>query len=232
MTRMRGALTCGALLVSLGLAGCGGSGSEGPGEISIASGQTPDPVVVDVPVVYLTRPVTAMGLADDAFDLLPAEPGARLLVRERASPAALETDLTQTLGEGAFDIRDLNVSFDGERLLFSVRGPLEAPVEDDEGPSWNIWTHDLVTGETRRIIESDTIAEAGQDRMATWLPDGRILFTSTRQRRNRAVLLDEGKPQFAALDEDQDEPAFVLHVMRDDGTDIQQVSFSQNLDRD
>lgn len=223
-------LAC-ALAVPL-LASCGGSGGADAGEISIASGQTPDPVVVDVPVVYVTRPVTAAGTSDDARDLLAAEPGAQLLVRERAAPSAFETDLTPMLGEGAFDIRDLEVSHDGERLLFSVRGPLEMPLDDADGPSWNIWTHDLATGETRRVIASDTIAEAGQDRMATWLPDGRILFTSTRQRRNRAVLLDEGKPQFAALDEAQREPAFVLHVMRDDGSDIRQISFSQNLDRD
>ena len=34
-----------------------------------------------------------------------------------------------------------------------------------------------------------------------YLPDGRIVFSSTRQRQSKAILLDEGKPQFAAQDE-------------------------------
>ena len=46
------------------------------------------------------------------------------------------------------------------------------------------------------------------------------------------ILLDEGKPQFDAQDENRNEPAFVLHVMRSDGTDIRQVSFNQSHDLD
>jgi hypothetical protein len=46
------------------------------------------------------------------------------------------------------------------------------------------------------------------------------------------VLLDEGKPQFQAIDEDGNEPAFVLHTMTPAGTDIQQVSFNQSHDQD
>src|SRR6185437_6605940 len=64
------------------------------------------------------------------------------------------------------------------------------------------------------------------------LPDGRIIFSSTRQRQSQAILLDEGKPQFAAQDEANTEPAFVLHVMNADGTGIHQISFNQSHDRD
>jgi hypothetical protein len=46
------------------------------------------------------------------------------------------------------------------------------------------------------------------------------------------VLIDEGKPQFAALDEDRNEHAFVLHVMNADGSGIHQVSFNQSHDLD
>ncbi len=46
-----------------------------------------------------------------------------------------------------------------------------------------------------------------------FLPDGRIVFTSTRQRQSQAILLDEGKPQFTAQDEARKEPGFVLHVI-------------------
>ncbi|MCI0432894.1 MAG: hypothetical protein L0271_04495, partial [Gemmatimonadetes bacterium] len=83
-----------------------------------------------------------------------------------------------------------------------------------------------------RVIVSDNIAEEGHDVAPHYLPDGRIVFSSTRQRQARAILLDEGKPQFDAQDEDRNEPAFVLHVMNDDGSDIHQISFNQSHDLD
>ena len=70
----------------------------------------------------------------------------------------------------------------------------------------------------RRVIASDVTAEEGHDLAPHYLPDGRIVFSSTRQRLSKAVLIDEGKPQFAAEDEDRNEHAFVLHVMNADGS--------------
>ncbi len=64
------------------------------------------------------------------------------------------------------------------------------------------------------------------------MADGRIIFSSTRQRQSKAILLDEGKPQFEARDEDRDDPAYVLHVMDADGSDLHQVSFNQSNDLD
>ena len=43
-------------------------------------------------------------------------------------------------------------------------------------------------------------------------------------------MLLENKPQYEAEEEDRDEPAFVLHVMDDDGGDLHQVSFNQSHD--
>ena len=59
--------------------------------------------------------------------------------------------------------------------------------------------------------------------MPKYLPDGRIIFSSTRQTQSQALLLDEGKSGFPAQDEDDNEFAFNLHVMNDDGTSIKQV---------
>ena len=84
----------------------------------------------------------------------------------------------------------------------------------------------------RRVIASDIVAEEGHDIAPHYLPDGRIVFSSTRQRQSKAVLIDEGKPQFAAQDEDQNEHAFVLHVMNADGSGIRQISFNQSHDLD
>jgi hypothetical protein len=65
-----------------------------------------------------------------------------------------------------------------------------------------------------------------------YLPDGRILFSSTRQTQSKGILLDEGKPQFEAMDEARNESAFVLEVMNADGTGVHQISFNQSHDRD
>ena len=220
---------CALLLLSSLLAACGGGGASGGDVVTVASGQAPDPVVVDVPVAYVKRTVSSEDAADDARRLLPARGGAGIFLRLRAAPSAPEFDLTPGLGEGSFDIRDLDVSFDGERILFAARGPLDDP-ELAEETTWNLWEYDRIAETLRRVIASDTIAESGHDRFGSYLPDGRIVFSSTRAQRARAVLLDEGKPQFEALDGDRAEPIFALHVMRADGSDIRQLTFGTDHD--
>jgi hypothetical protein len=111
-----------------------------------------------------------------------------------------------------------------------MRGPLSEIDEDDEPPTWNIWEYDIATDTLRRVISSDIAAEAGQDVAPSYLPDGRILFSSTRQRQSKSVLIDENKPQFEAANEARNESAFVLHVMNADGTDFHQITFNQSSD--
>jgi hypothetical protein len=126
------------------------------------------------------------------------------------------------------------MSFDGSTLLFAMRGPVDLglDIDDEDQPTWNIWEYSFETDVLRRVIPSDLTAEIGHDIGPKYLPDGRIIFSSTRQLRSSAVLLDEGKPQFPAEDEDQNEPAFVLHVMNSDGSSIEQVSYNQSHDFD
>lgn len=221
----------------------GGCGSGDPNHLSIAfagTGQAPDPVVQDFPIAYVRRPLVTGGTTASANErnLNLFEPGAELILKDRAVAGAPERNLLAPMAATAgtdvtaYDVRDLSVDFDGRRLVFSMRGPFVPNATLARQPSWNIWIYNLDTGVLRRVISSDVIAEAGQDRQPHFLPDGRIVFTSTRQRQSKAVLLDEGRPQFSALDEDRREPAFVLHVMNDDGTDIQQISFNQSNDQD
>jgi hypothetical protein len=223
---------CAALVCVLALHACGGGG----GGVEIGDGQEPDPVVLDFPVGYVKRPLTL----DDAGELVQGdlrelnsfEVGANLYVRERASPTAIETNVTEAIIGELGDVRGVDVAYDGGSFIFAMRGPRIEDADDDDQPTWNIWEYVIATQELRRVIPSDIVAEEGQDIDPHYLPDGRIVFSSTRQRQSGAILLDEGKPQFAAQDENRNEPAFVLHVMNADGSDIHQISFNQSHDRD
>ncbi|NQD37275.1 hypothetical protein HPT27_09570 [Permianibacter sp. IMCC34836] len=226
------------LVLVANLAGCGG-GSED---------QQPDPVVLDFKVAYIKRSlpldedgVLVGGDVREPYDMDFERPGgAKLMLRDRASPSAPETDLTSGLfpppAEGEppveYDVRDLTVSYDGTKLLFALRFPEIPNADPEDQPTWNIWEYDTVSAVLRRVIPSDITAEAGQDISPHYLPDGRIVFASTRQRQAKAILLDEGKPQFAHQEEDDNVHALSLHVMNSDGSDIHQISFNQSHDMD
>jgi hypothetical protein len=210
------------------LAAC--TSSDGGG--TPGGSQDPDPVVLDFPVAYVKHPVPEEGMEPDERRLLDFRAGGDLYVRERASAGAPEINVTGELTGGLGDVRDVEGSYDGEKLLFAMRLPLIEGADEEDQPTWNVWEYDFPSRTLRRVIPSDIIAEEGHDFAPHYLPDGRIVFTSTRQRQSRAILLDEGKPQFAAQDEDRAEPAFVLHVMNADGSDIHQISFNQSHDLD
>jgi hypothetical protein len=215
------------------LTACGGGGG-----VSLGSGQGADPATVDFPLAYVKRTLPtdpqAMQPEDDARLLQTFNVDADLFLRDRASPSAPERNVTQrvTGDTEQWDVRDLESSFDGSLLVFAMRGPFDENADEEDLPTWNVWEYNRLTDTLRRVIPSDNIAEEGQDVAPHYLPDGRIVFSSTRQRQSRAILLDEGKPQFAAEDEDRNESAFVLHVMNSDGSDIHQISFNQSHDLD
>ena len=185
---------------------------------------------------YVKRPIPLDDqgnvVTSDARELITFDIGADLYVRDRASPSAADRNITTSITQGLGAVRDLEASFDGEKVIFAMRTPFDPDAQEEDLPKWNIWQYDLVNDQLTRIIASDITAEAGHDVAPHYLPDGRIVFSSTRQRQSGAILLDEGKPQFAALDENRNEMAFVLHVMNDDGSDIHQVSFNQSHDLD
>ncbi|MCG8392235.1 MAG: hypothetical protein MI745_04050 [Pseudomonadales bacterium] len=216
-----------AILLGLivGLGGCGG----------IDGGDQKEAVTVtDIPVAYVLRSLPRDEEGELAVTSLE-EPtafhaGARLMVRDNASSRAGARDIsTPLLGEG-HDIRDLTASYDGQRMLFAARAPEIPDADDDEQPTWNLWEYDFQRDTARRLISSDLLAEAGQDRYPAYLPDGRIVFASTRQRQAGARLLDEGKPRFTPLEEGRDNFALALHVMDADGENIEQITFNLSHD--
>lgn len=203
------------------LSGC--QGSSGGGEIA---------VVENFAIAYVKRPVPDPEDNDDGDlrDATAFRAGGDLYIRDLAAPGAQERNVTGLYTGGLGDVKDLTVSYDGQRLLFAMRAPEIEGADPEDQPTWNIWEYDLAAGALRQVIESENTAEAGQDVAPAYLPDGRIVFSSTRQRQSKAILLDEGKPQFDALEESLGQPAAVLHVMNADGSDIRQISFNQSHD--
>ncbi|WP_421864095.1 hypothetical protein [Marinobacter adhaerens] len=217
------------------------------GCLSSSDSQQADPVVVENPVAYVERALlfdenTGALVEDNLADPSAFRPGARLFLKASATADAETQDIASRAfagpqflddnGQLRYDVKDLHVSHDGSRLLFAMRAPEIEDADDEDQPTWNIWEYDVSTDILRRIIESDVTARAGQDVAPAYLPDGRIVFSSTRQRISKAVLLDEGKPQYSGLDEEGDSPGFVLHVMDDDGQNIEQITFNQSHDLD
>ena len=227
------------LLVTL-ITGCGGAGD----------GQDPDPVVVDLPIAYVKRPVPLnnnVPVQPDAREALTINPGADLWIRDRAASSATPRNITALQTEGNGDVKDVEVSFDGTMLIFSMREPDRAT--DLQTPTWNIWIYEIATSQLKRVITDDITAEQGEDLAPHFLPNGKIIFTSTRQKASKVILTDEGpvnnnnKAAYTSLDEDRNEHALVMHILNvdctsfatceiTDSSDIDQISFNQSHDLD
>jgi hydrazine synthase alpha subunit-like protein/WD40 repeat protein len=222
------------LAMTFALVACDGA-NQG---VQIGTGQAPDPVVVDFPIAFIKAPLAfdANGnlVQADVRELISFNFGADLYVKDRASPSSPAINVTGDLMQGLAAVRDLEIAYDGSAVIFAMRGPvdLNLALDDDGQPTWNIWEYSFATNLLRRVIVGDVTAETGHDIAPAYLPDGRIIFTSTRQRRSNAILIDELKPQFQAQDEDLNEPAFLIHVMDPDGSNMQQISFNQSHDMD
>ena len=125
----------------LGLAALFTACTQGPGG---GSGQNPDPATVDFPIFYIRHQIPLT--QDDVTRVRPFieddEYSATLWKRDRASPGALEIELTARLRteamggqpEDRYDIKDLAVAPDGLHVAFAMRGPLDDFDEDEPPP--------------------------------------------------------------------------------------------------
>lgn len=241
----------GPLIIACFMTACtGGSGSGG--DITLAtSEQSDDPVVLEIPVAYIIRPLPEA--PGDLRDPLSFSPGARLVVRQRASATADELDVTEqikdivaeeeavTADSLSIDIKGLESSYDGNTLIFSARVVAEPVDANLELTTWNLWTFDFDTMQAQYLIPSrikrneGVETGGGQDIDPHFLSDDRIVFSSTRQVASQARQLNEGRGQiFAAQVESGNQPAAVLHIydpqLRD--TEFKQVSFNRGHDLD
>jgi hypothetical protein len=214
------------VLPMLAVIGCSSASSgHAPG---VAGGQTLTPGVTNFPLAYIKRPIVTKDI--DVRDLITSITGSDLFIRSQASAAGQEVNITGSITKGKGDVRDLDVSPDGTTIVFSLRLPLNPnkPNTDVTQPNWHIYTYNAST-QTVTQLTNDGIT-AGHDVGARYLPDGRIVFASTRQIATQSILLDEGRPQYAAQTDDRSQSIFLLHVMDADGTSMHQISFNTNHD--
>ncbi|HEY5602753.1 MAG TPA: hypothetical protein VIM41_06560 [Gammaproteobacteria bacterium] len=228
------------------LAGCG---QEDP--ILDAAGESGDPVIENFSIAYIKRPVRAMDTTrgprsvppfpeelDNNDPLAGVTPG-DVYVRDLSSPSAPETNITSLItaaipGEkSAGDVSDLEVSYDGSKLVFALHVGMDAAInDDDDQPRWNIYEFDLsqplAPGTNPRRVMNELEAIKGHDVDPHYLPDGRIVFVSDRQTSSRGLQAITGLPTTPTLDEERRDPALVLHIMDATGDNIRQLSFNQS----
>src|ERR1700691_5631671 len=221
-----------AFVPALLLAAC----SSGGGSVTIANSQPADSQTTDFGIAYIKRTVPTT--QDDLRLRRTFFPQADLYVLNPTSAGGNEQNITArvtgTAPKGTFyDLKDVDVSSDGTRVIFAMRAPLMPNQMDLDPPNWNIWEYVVATNDLHTILPtSDPQGTGSQYISPHYLPAGRILFATTRQIGEGAVLLNEGEPEFEGQTEDLDESAFVLHVMNPDGSDLHQITYTPSHDVD
>jgi len=220
------------MLVVLGCSSA--SSGHAPG---VAGGETLTPGITNYPLAYIKRPappgVPTKATPDiNVLDLITSTTGGDVYIRSQANAAGAEVNITMPLTQGKGDVRDLDVSPDGTHLIFSLRLPLN-PNQDNTAvtqPNWHVYQYDATTQVVTQLTNDDITA--GHDVGARYLPDGRIVFASTRQLATQSILLNEGRPQYQAVTNNgpEEQAIFLLHVMNADGTGMHQISFNTNHD--
>src|SRR6202051_5084649 len=118
----------------LALVGCSsGISGHAPG---LAGPQAQDPGTFTYPLAYIKRPAPTIDL--DARDLITSTAGGDLYIRDQASAGGVEVNLTKSITTGLGDVRDLDVSPDGKKLVFSLRLPLIKGAKEVHQPLWQI----------------------------------------------------------------------------------------------
>ena len=160
--------------------------------LEVAQGADFDPAKTKV--VFAGRKYEANRLFEIRF-----YPGGNLFMLDSLEPGAQVHNLTNLK---AGDVQDPEVSYDGDKILFSMRR--------DVRDSWHLWEINPDGTGLKQLTSGSQ-----DDVDAAYLPDGRIAFCSTRA---------------GFLDEYHREPAALLHVMNLDGTDVEQISFNISHD--
>ena len=208
---------------ALVIAGCNGGGDSSGDNVTVNG---------DVSITYTKR---STALRINPTDGTNSAAGGDLMVREKSSPSATEHNLTSRFTQDKGDASDPEVSYDGKKIVFSMRCPASNTSTIDGQPActgrWNIWEYDMssggLTGGTFRRITASTEHD---DVDPAYLPAGAgFVFASNRQTKSfkgQALGRD-----YYALDEYERERVLHLHTMTAAGDNIKQITFNQSHDR-
>lgn len=174
----------------------------------------------DFPIVYSKRNLDAQG---DPTDGVIFSPGGDLMYKDASIPVITPINVTTGYTQGQGDVSDPDVNFDATKVVFSMRGP-----NDD---TYSLWEMDVATLQYTPLMTDAVAAEFGDDVDAAYLPDGRIVFSSNRQKRSQEMLQEQNIERHKTLDEYEREAALNLHVLDPITQEITQISFNQSHDR-
>jgi len=204
------------------LSSCGGGSDE--------SSSSNNSVVIegDKPIAYVERNSNTTGNPTDAST---CSAGGKLYVRKLSSPSSSKTDVTSHLTNGQGDVSDLEVSFDGTKILFAMK------LNCSSG-TWDIYEYDstkaLSSSNPSRVITDDATANLGNDVDPAYVPRDSgdlIVFSSNRQTRSKELMGLNNIEPYSYRDEYERERVSVLHTMNANGTGVRQISFNQSHDR-
>ncbi len=152
--------------------------------------------------------------------------GAKLLVRSNLTIDAIETEVLQSVfGNTEYDVKDLNVSADGQWLVFAARGS----EFDQKNSSWNIFLYNFETKSLRRVIEDDVVANHGQDTNPTLTLDNKIIFSSDRDAGNSLhPRVNSEHVGDTCRQVDPSENPSLLHAMSVEGANITQLTYGRD----
>ncbi len=219
--KLAGLTVAGALL-----AACGSDGDTVAADTSVT-------VAGDVPIAYAKR---ATSIRMNPTNGAPFGPGGDLMVREKSSPTAKEYNVTAKFTLGVGDVSDPEASYDGKKIIFTMRCPVANAVTIDGQNActdrWNIWEYDMtVGGYSGGTFKRLTNSTEDDDVDPAYLPaGGGFVFSSNRQTKSKNLQAVGDTPYFA-LDEYERERVFNLHTMDVSGAQITQISFNQSHDR-
>lgn len=217
------------------LVACGGGGGGLGG-----GSQATDPTVAEKPIAYVKRPVPMNNGNPSTGDVTDPEafhPGAHLIVKSSASLGAQETDITNDLIGDTGDVRDPAFSDDGTMLAFALHKE-----DDNVDPleTWDIYIYDLTKpigpNNPYPLIQDPNTASFGDEIEPQFMPNKRILFSSTRAEKTRGIELDEaqntaGKSFSPTIEEvNSNKHAFNLFSADLLGQDIRQLTYNMSDD--
>jgi hypothetical protein len=213
---------CAVLALSAALTAC----SKNSGSDSTVTVQG------DVAITYVKRSNT---INANPTNGAPSSTGGDLMVKDKSSASATETNVTGSITQGNGDASDPEVSYDGKKIVFSLKCPTSntSTINGQAACTgrWNIWEYDMSAGGlTNGTLRRLTSSANDDDVDPAYLPAGSgYVFSSNRQTTSKSNQIN-GHVYFA-LDEYERERVFNLHTMDAQGGNIKQISVNQSHDR-